>query len=147
MKTNDQEPDPKAKRAPAKSDYATCRICGQPKKPRNFCCRSCYQRLPREFRAGFATLKLRSLAWLRQNPARAPVGYPQTQADRELDDDLDADALRSNPDAEYDAIEMDERRAGCSTVGVQSGKHEGRADGCTLITNAGSQGIESKIDS
>jgi hypothetical protein len=52
---------------PAAAGPTTCRICGSAKEPHNFCCPSCWQRLPRELRAPFAVQKLRCLAWLRED--------------------------------------------------------------------------------
>ena len=43
-----------------------CRICSGAKASHQFCCPSCWQRLPRELKAQFVVLKLKCLAWLRE---------------------------------------------------------------------------------
>jgi hypothetical protein len=50
------------------SSATICRVCGSEKSPHNFCCQTCFARLPREMRAPFAIQKIRCLTWLRQHP-------------------------------------------------------------------------------
>jgi hypothetical protein len=57
------------KPVPKNSDII-CRICGEKQEElRQFCCRACWLRLPRELQAQLVTQQLMCLAWLREHAA------------------------------------------------------------------------------
>ena len=47
-----------------------CPICRREKIAFQWVCHSCFKKLPQNFRKSFSTLKLQTIWWLREHPAR-----------------------------------------------------------------------------